>query len=335
MAQPCFNYRLKTNERYMSEMQRERPLRPSDEELICNCFKREYHTPICDWLLIQTDSKREKLYNFLKGKPAKRPGLQTTGRPPSLNWNPHRSVDLIAETPRTKIDMNRSLYGPPPWQLPPQALVPSQIKQQGIFGFPEPYAEREIDESCPEKYTVFVLSILLKPHLVRDLARLADDYFPLMDEVLKWTEKKTMAYPIDPCQDIPTLRPKTSCRILMERLQEDHFYEPGHRQVRRTKVARDIMPSIGPGGSRGPARSAMSTRHRDTLCDDVHEDYLRSGPPPVTPMLRPVSNARPFAHFPEILGQPLAGLPELLQQSTANRATGQFNKKVVTGPTCL
>jgi hypothetical protein len=335
MAQHCFNYKLKTNGRYMGEMGRERPLRASDEALVDSSFKPEYYTPIRDWLLIQRDSKREKLYNFLKGTPSKRPGLQTTGRPLNLNWNPRRSTDLVAETPRTKVDINRSLYGPPPHQLPPQARLPTQIQQQGIFGFPAPYAEREIDNSCPEKYTVFVLSVLLKPHVVRDLAPLADDYFPLMDEILKWTEKKTMGFPIDPCRDIPTLRPKASCRIVKEKLEEDHFYEAGHKQVRKTKVARDIMPRIRAGAARGPARSAMSTRHRDTLCDDVHEDYLRSGPPPVAPMLRPVSNSHPFGEFPDILGQPLAGLSDFLRQGADNRATGNFNKAVFTGLTCL
>jgi hypothetical protein len=306
MAQHCFNYKLKTNERYLSEMERDRPISPSNQALIRSTFKSEYFEPIRDWLLIQSDNKREKLYAFLNGKPTKRPGLKTTGRSLNLHWNPHRSVDLVAETPHTKVDFNRAIYGPLPWQLDPRAKVPTHIQTEGIFGFAEPYERRECDSG---KYTELVLSILLKPHVARDLARLADDYFPLMNELLKWVEKKTMGYPIDPCQDIPTLTPKATCRIVREKMDEDQFWEPGHKPVRKAKVARDLKSRAR------EVRSGMSTRYRDVFCDDVHEDYLRSGSPAVTPALKQSDNSCPFGLFP--------ALPQFKQQHYQNYLDNQ------------
>jgi hypothetical protein len=318
----------------MAEMQRDRPLRPSDDELIQQCFKLEYVTPIREWLLIQPDKKRETLYGFLRFKPAKLPGVRTTGLPVRPNWTLPRSLDLLAETVHSKIDFNRSLYGPPPWQLDPRAKIPTSVEREGIFGFKEPYPERDVSGE-PGRYTVFVLGILFKPNVARDLTPLADDYYPLMNELLKWTEKKTMLYPIDPTRDVPTLRPKTACRIVKQTLEEDRFWESGHRPIRRTKIARDLMPVTGPGGARGDVRSAMSTRYRDVFCDEVHEDYLRSGAPSVTPALKVVANACPFGLFPEVLAKRGAVLPELMRQATDNRAAGHVNKSVFTGDTCL
>jgi hypothetical protein len=315
-------------------MERNRPVRAGDSDLIRASFKPEYYEPIRDWLLIQTDKKREELYNFLKGKRAKRPGTRTTGRPFNLQWNPQRSVDLVAETSSSKVDFNRAIYGPPPWQLDPRALMPTHIDREGIFGFREPYGTHDTHDGGPGKYNEFVLSVMLKPHVAMSIYHLADDYAALSEELLKWTEKKTMKYPIDPVKDIPLLRTTAQARMMKEKLEEDHFWEPGHKPVRKTRVARDLK-RIGPGGGRGEVRSMMSTRYRDVFCDEVHEDYLRSGPPPVTPSLKQVENSCPYGLFPEVPPVPLTGLPELMRQAAANRAQGQLNKQILSGPTCL
>jgi hypothetical protein len=297
-------------------MSRSRPLRPSDLDLIRLSFKPQYFVPVQDWLLIQTDLKREQLYTFLRNTPSSH--FRTIPSPHPLR----RSLDLVIRTPMTAIDFNRSIHGPLHWQNDFRHHQPTSIATEGIFGFPTPLQK----PNEHRKYSEHILLTLLQTQIAEKLFPLADDYFELFQEILKWTEKKTMSYPIDPMKEIPLLQPKTTGMLLKAQFEEDHFYEPGHQEIRKTGIVSDLRPQ---------RKVINSSVYRETLCDDLHEDYLRSGPPPITQSLKGIDGGCPFGLFPIVEEKGNESLPELWKPTRENRREGLTNKRVHETETCL
>jgi hypothetical protein len=239
MAQHCFNYHFKTNERYMGEMERSRPIRENDEQLVQDCFKETFHLPIHDWLLIQPDKKREKLYEMLRGNPARNPAKTLPNhRLSTSNWVSQRCPELVMQSPSTRIDFNKSIYGPVPFRPDPRALAPTLISTQGIFGFTDPMKPRPSTgcSTLPDH----LIKHFFKPAAAARLTPLSDEYFPLINELVKWTEKKTMGFPVDPLRGLDSITPAAEAALVKARREEDHFYPPGHQKVRKSKLARDL-----------------------------------------------------------------------------------------------
>jgi hypothetical protein len=331
MAQHCFNYHFKTNERYMGEMERSRPIHERDEQLVQDCFKETFHLPIHDWLLIQPDKKREKLYEMLRGNPARKPARPVPNhRLSATSWASHRSADLVVQSPTTRIDFNRSIYGPTPFQPDPRAIAPTLVSTQGIFGFADPMKPRPSTGSStlPDHF----VKHFFKPAAAARLIPLSDEYFPLIDELMKWTEKKTMGFPIDPLRGLDAISPTAEGALSKAKLEEDHFYPPGHQKVRKTKLARDLTKRT----LQAQARRLTASRYQDVFCDDIHEDYLVNGCPKVTPKFQLVGNGTPWALFPCLTEKPQkADIPALAKQAGENRLMGKANKAIFEAKTCL
>jgi hypothetical protein len=331
MAQHCWNYHFKTNERYMNEMERTRPLNPADEELVRSCFKEVYHLPIHDWLMIQTDKRRHLLYELLRGNRARKPAKAVDTRGiTGHNWTSQRRPDLVALTPKTRIDFNRSIFGPAPFRPDPRAIAPTLVATEGVFGHADPWTPRAQtgSASLPD----YFVRHFFKPGVAEKLLPLSDEYFPLIDELIKWTEKKTMGFPIDPLIGHGSITPKAEGALTKQKLEEDHFYPPGHRFVKKTKLARDLDKKT----LRAQARKLTASRYQDVFCDEIHEDYIRNGPPPVTPNFRQVGNGTPWGLFPELHDPPKeVDMPLYRQQSRDNRVMGKANKAIFEAKTCL
>jgi hypothetical protein len=330
MAQHCFNYRLKTNERYMGEMERTRPIRPADEELVEHSFRAEFHVPIRDWLLIQSDSKRENLYGFLKGAHPRKPlrGAMTLTIPrPQVS----RSLELVVRTPNSAIDFNRSVYGPVQSSGDSRAHSRTSIAREGIFGSPDPYTGRAMTAGGCTRLSESLVKKLFKPVVAVSLNPLSEEYYALLQELILWTEKKTMRYPQRESSEIRSLRDEG--RLSKGRLEEDHMYAPGHRGVTGTKLARDLTVR----SLTAELAKASASRYQDCFCDELHASWLTGGPPQTVPAIRQVGNPRPFALFPEVRERPRTVLlgTDLLRLSVENRAQGQANKSVYAGRTCL
>jgi hypothetical protein len=317
----------------MAEMERNRSIRPCDEELIQSTFREQFHIPIHDWLLIQTDTKREKLYGFLKGNHPRKPP-RTITRPRDSSWTWTRTVDLVAETAYSKVDFNRAIYGPLGWQVDPRSQVPTSIARDGIFGHAPPYANRAT-RTCPtdcETYAQCLVKKLLKRDAAARLRPLADEHLQLLEELTKWAEKKTMSHPTDPIRGHASLDPWREGALSKAKLEEDHICPAGHRPIRRTKVARDLRERTLSGEMRRLTRS----QYQDVFCDDIHREYLVEGCPPLTPSIRPTANPFPFGVFPEVKDV-ARGLTSasLIRQAVDNRNEGRINERILHGPTCL
>jgi hypothetical protein len=330
MAQHCFNYHFKTNERYMNEMERSRPLQESDDQLLQDCFKEQFQVPVHEWLLIQTDKKRELLYEFLRGNRPRKPAKTLRCGLNSTNWGSQHRSDLVVQTATTRIDFNRAIYGPTPWQPNPRALAPTSISTQGIFGFTEPITapDPNTTPSLPE----FYVRHFVQPEIADRLVPLADDYFPIIDEIMKWCEKKTIDYPIDPLVTHGTITSRAEGALTKAKMEEDHFYPPEHQRIRKTKLARDLIHQ----NYHAQAKRLTSSRYQDVFCDEMHQDWVTSGPPPVTGPFRQVINGLPWGVFPELPGKPKRWeAPELAGQAAANRFMGKANKAIFEARTCL
>jgi hypothetical protein len=331
MAQHCWNYRFKTNERYMNEMERTRPLNPSDEELVRSSFHEKFFLPIHDWLLIQPDKRREVLFGLLRGARARKPAKTIEARNLSAtNWQGHRRQDLVVQTPTTRIDFNRSIFGPAGFRPDPRAIAPTQVATQGVFGHAEPWTPR----AKPGSATLpdYLVRHLFKPAVAERLVPLSDEYMPLIDELIKWTEKKTMGFPVDPLIGHGSITPKAEGALTKAKLEEDHFYPPGHRPVKKTKLARDLAKR----SLHAQARKLTASRYQDVFCDDIHEDYIANGPPPVTKPFRQVGNGTPWGLFPDMpeIDSPTHD-PLLIRQAADNRLMGRYNKAIFEAKTCL
>jgi hypothetical protein len=331
MAQHCFNYHFKTNERYMNEMERERPIRQADEALVRDSFKEIFHLPIHDWLLIQPDNKRANLCDLLHGSHARKPAPAIDSLKLSrANWTATRRPELILQTPIARIDFNRSIYGPTPFRPDPRAVAPTLVATEGVFGFTDPWTPKPLIGSAtmPDYY----VKHFFKPAVAARLTPLSDEYLPLIVELMNWTEKKTMGFPIDPVRGHDSITPTIEGAISKAKLEEDHMYAPGHHKVKKSKLARDLTTkTLG-----AQARKLTSSRYQDVFCDDIHEDYLVNGPPEVTPAFIQVRNGLPWAQFPELKDKPArAENPELARQVVQNRLMGKANRAIFQAKTCL
>jgi hypothetical protein len=318
----CFNYHLKTNERYIAEMERSRAVRPDDDALVRSTFKEQYHQPVHDWLLIQSDKKRSKLRAFLEG------GLSAR-RPPLSSRRPERRRDLIAESRHCRIDFNRAIFGPTPWQPDPRSLAPTAISREEIFGHAEPWTPRE--HSGIHHYSECMVKQLFQPAAAARLFGAAEENYGLLNELVLWTEKKTNGYPTDAFRGFDTLRPKPERTVVKAKMEEDHSFPPGYRKPQKTLVARNLTPrSLGE-----ELKRATNSSYREAFCDDTHEDFLRTGNPVPPPLLKPIQNALPFGVFPEVAMSPRRNRKDYERASAEARNDRLVNKSVFEGPTCL
>jgi hypothetical protein len=314
--QPCFNYHFKTNEPYLAEMERSRPIPTSLDDLVCSTFKPQYHHPIHDWLLIQTDKKRSKLQSFLQSIP-------TTKRPPTPR-RLERRPDLVAESPKCQIDFNRSIFGPPPWQHDPRALAPTGIARDEIFGHTEPWKPR--DYPGIHRYSEHLVQQLFQGEAAARLCEFADENYELLNELNLWTEKKTNGYPVDPFGGFDNLRPKPERKLVKAIREEDHSWPPGHRRIQKTKVTRDLSVR---------SKGRQNSSYREGYCDQTHEDLLRGWGQPPTQSWKPMQNSVPFGVFPEVRLSSRKNRKEEDEWAEESRRDARANKAIFNGPTCL
>lgn len=336
MAEHCVNYHLKTNERYMNEQERVHPVSASDQQLIRQAFKEQYHRPMYDWALIQTDKKRAKLTTMLNALP---PAKQRPMTARSLTLS-ERSADLLIRTSTGVIDFNRAIYGKGERQLDSRRNEPTSIQKQGIFcwGSEEvvPVKKRSVMfETRPTtgNFNEYIIKKLFNPSFASALLPLANEHAELLDEILKWTEKKTNEYPIDPIRGRGSLQPKAEGAITKARLSEDHVFGPGHRTVRRAEMAKEC---VARSYNRGLARTGMSSNYMDHFCDDSHEGW-KTQVPKLTEKVIHLKNPTPWAVFPtdNTKMRSAATNPYWKRQALDNTTTARTNRGIFQAKTCL
>ena len=334
MAQHCINYHLRTNEHFMNEQERLHPVSSEADSLIRSSFKEEYHRPMRDWFLIQSEKKRTRFLALLRGEPStkKLPQRPSTASR-TLSYHYQVQPDLIARDANGVIDLNRSFYGDAPRRfLNSKRFAPTAIATEGVFGFPTPYKTRSVD--TPPKYSEFIVKKLLKPHAADEVSFRADECFDLLQELLKWVDKKTNDYPIDPIKGRKCLQPRTEGALTKAKLDEDHIYPAGHKRPgRRPQTAK---PPVERTRGAKAIKNFMTTNYMDNFCDDDHQSWLQRSPDPRRPC-KPVKNPAPYAMFPinPYERERFAPDPYILAQARENRISGKMNRAIFESKTVL
>jgi hypothetical protein len=234
-------------------------------------------------------------------------------------------------TPNSAIDFNRSIYGPVQSSVDSRAHSRTSIAREGIFGCPDPYTGRAMTAGGCTRLSECLVKRLFKPAVAISLGPLSDEYYALLQELILWTEKKAMGYPQRESSETRSLRDEG--RLSKARLEEDHMYPPGHRNITNTRLARDLtVRSLS-----AELAKVSTSRYQDCFGDELHTGWVAEGPPPTVPAIRQVGNPRPFAFFPGVRERPKTVLlgAELLTLSVENRTQGRANKAVHAGLTCL
>lgn len=323
MAMHCFNYRFKTNERYLNEMERERPLRDEEIILVNSSFKDQYCPPMINWCLIATDRRRATLFSFLRGEPSSKP----CQRAQTARAVRHRS-DLVIETASSRIDFNTAIYGPRQKNVNTIKFESRSIREEGIFGFTSLLTPRSIEHVSMIETTI---KEYLRPLVFNKVCPLCEDYAKLINELSKWLDKKTNYFPVDPIRGMPNLKPAAEGRITKAKMEEDHFYAPNHRPRKANPTARTLR-------NRGDIAKELrfnTSNYQEHFCDDTHEIDFRT--PRKTITCKPMENPSPFATFPTAYLSKTRGTTNdlILEQSRMNTQLGKFNKACFEGPTCL
>lgn len=315
------NFKLTTNSRYVEEMEKTRPLKTEDEELIAESFKPEYVKPVQVFCLIAPTNKRNKIYRFIRGEISE----ATTPRTARIFQPTRRERDLVVRSPRGSIDFNRSIFGEiHSKQVNAHKFESAGIRNDGIFGFPQPYTPRA---EQPVHLGLFIAKKLMTPLGVSRVQDTLDDpkNYKILTEILKWCEKKGNVYPVDELRNDPTLSPTVEGQISKEKNSEDHMYSTSHRFYTPHPPARTLRKSAR-------FQTNYTTAYQETYCDEMHKTHV----PKVDPPIKPVTNNTPFALFPESTEDfPEYHSPLLVSQSKTNFMLGKFNNKVFNSQTCL
>ena len=337
MAEHCINFHLKTNERYMSEQEKVHPVSAADEELIRQSFKEEYARPIRDWALIQSDRKRLRLAALIHGEPStkKLAPEMTTLRNYSFSMTHDPDPGLVVRSGTGVIDFNRSVLGDTLRKVDPRAFRPTLIQSEGIFGFPTPYKTRSWEQQ--PTYSEFLLKKLFKPNVANKILDRCDEYFDLLQELVKWCDKKGNGYPVDPIKGRKNLKAETEREANKAKNSEDHMYPPGYRklEVRKGTI---LNPKIKVRGAdlSMMTKKLMTSAYVDSFCDETHKAWLERSPE-TSPSYKPVDNPTPYAYFP---GNPFERdiyEPDeyIYQQARENRISGRMNRDIFNSKTCL
>ena len=334
MAEHCINYHLKTNEHFMNEQEKRHPVREEDEELIRACFKEEYHKPMRDWMLIQSDKKRARLVSLLRGQPSTKILPQRpTDTAKMLSFRYQVEPDLISRSSTSVIDLNRSFYGNAPRRfLNSKRFAPTAISTEGIFGFPTPYTTTRSVTAGGPKYSEFIIKRLFKPSVAQEISLRSDEYFDLLQVLQKWVDKKTNQYPIEPIRRGDILHPRVELALSKAKNEEDHMYPCGHRPIVKAQLPKGLR-------SRGGAqaiRNFMTSNYTDSFCDESHQEWLKETPK-VTDTCKPIQNPAPYAMFPTNPFERERAIIDdyILQQSRENLISGKMNRAIFESKTCL
>lgn len=317
------NFKLTTNSRYVEEMEKSRPLHAEDEELIAQSFKPEYVKPVQVFCLIAPNSKRNKIYRFIRGE------ISDSTQPKTARiFQPtRRERDLVVRSPRGSIDFNRSIFGEiHSKQVNAHKFESPGIHNDGIFGFTKPYTPRQEPEQ-PVRLGLFIAKKLMTPLGVSRVQDTLDDpkNYKILTEILKWVEKKGNVYPIDELKNDPVLSPRVEGQEVKAKNLEDHMYSTSHRFYTPHPPARTLRKSAR-------FQTNYTTAYQETYCDEMHQTLC----PKVDPPIKPVTNNTPFAQFPESSEDfPEYHSPLLVSQSKTNFLLGKFNNKVFNSQTCL
>ncbi|OHT08640.1 hypothetical protein TRFO_22717 [Tritrichomonas foetus] len=320
MALHCVNYKLKTNERYLNEMERERPLSESEDHLIKTMFKENYRIPIHNWALIQKDGKRAKLFAFLR--------TQSTGELRTRGFREfttsRRMPELVLQTPTTTIDFNRAIFGDQSRRPMNKHKFESKGIKDGVFGYARPYTAQPVEKV---NYGLFIAKKLLVPNAVSKVEDKCEQYEGLLTELLKWVEKKANDFPIDPIRKHPNLNPVNEGRLTKEKLSEDHIYATTHKALKVHPLQRSLRRR-----DTSNINSFWSTNYQDNFCDEIHRGKM----PPPQKSFKQLDNPAPFAVFPcnnEPIERAYNAL--IMEQAETNRKMGKINFQILNGKTCL
>lgn len=301
-------------------MERSRPIHDDEDQLIQSSFKEEYINPIHNWALIQKDSKRNKLFNFLR---TRGDGSKTRDFRPMTTAR--RRPELVIQSATATIDFNRAIFGEHSQRPMNKHKFASDGIKDGVFGYTKPYTAQPQEVV---NYALFIAKQLLVPSVVKRVAGACEQNEKLLNELLKWVEKKANNYPIDPIRKHPELNPVVEGRLTKEKLSEDHIYSTTHKQLKihpqsRSLRRRDV----------GRFDSFWSTNYMDNFCDDFHRGKT---PPPDKLYKQVVSKQPPFAVFPPDNSPEEKAYNELImQQAKTNRELGRTNYLIFNAKTCL
>lgn len=323
MAQHSVNYRLKTNERYISEMERSRPLSEDEENLIRTSFKEQFTKPMYNWALIQKDSKRNKLFTFLRS--TSRATMTREFRPLTAA---QRRPELVIRSPNATIDFNRAIFGDVTSRPLSRQKFESREIKNGIFGNARPYTAQP--EECVN-YGLYIAKKLLEPSVVQKVQGACQQNENLLVELLKWAEKKTNEYPIDPIRKHPELNPVVEGRMTKAKLSEDHVYSTTHKTIRTHPLARTLKARDT--AQIGNFDAFWSTNYQDNFCDEFHSGKM---PRPQQIYRQPVTKNPPYCVFPADQRPVESAYNELImRQSQTNRELGRINYQIFNAKTCL
>ncbi|OHT10057.1 hypothetical protein TRFO_20876 [Tritrichomonas foetus] len=311
------NFKLTTNERYINEMEKTRPLSGSDEELIESSFKPEYVKQMLTYALISTDSKRKKLYKFLRGDMEdSRPSTARIFQPTK------READLVVRTPRGSIDFNHGIHGVPRNKAVNRYKFESTgIRGDGIFGWAEPLTPRPQE---PARLSLFIAKKLMTPSAVNRIYDTIDGNYKILNEILKWCEKKANEVAVDKLFADPVLSPRAGMLETKAKNEEDHMYSTSHRFYKPHPPARSLR-------ARARFQTNYKSNYMESFCDEIHQNL----PTTVVPPYKPMSNNLPFAQFPDLGPLEMARNPVLEEQASQNRTMCKLNFAVFNAKTCL
>ena len=313
------NFKLTTNERYIQEQEKTRPLDPSDSDLIRSSFKPEYVKPMLTYALISKDSKRRKLYSFLRGENP--PSTSTIGR--SRIFQPtKRENDLVIQSARGSIDFNRSIFGDPRCKkMDPHKFESRGIRGDGIFGF-----TKQLEPSQQEHayLDLFIAKKLMTPQAVARIEDTVEDQHQILNEILQWCEKRANYNPINPIPTDSPFYPTNEMLITKAKMEEDHMYSTNHTFYKPHAQARSLRATP-------KFKTNYVTCYMDSFCDEIHNNL----PTSVQPSYKPLGNNKPFAVFPDLGPIEWAKNPVIEQQSRENKSMARLNYQVFNSKTCL
>ena len=271
---------------------------------------------------------------MIRGEPSTKiiPRPTTTTRGFTFSIAHEADPSLVVRSTSGVIDFNRSILGDTGRKLDSRRFQPTLIQREGIFGFPSEYKTRSYDNQ--PTYSEFILKKLFKPAVANKILCRSEEYFDLIQELLKWVDKKGNDYPIDPIRGRKSLEPRTQRAATKMKLEEDHMYQPGYRRL-------GIRPQMttkytGKADLGAMTKKLMTSAYTDGFCDDSHNEWLTSTPVP-TASCKPIQNPTPWAYFP---GNPFerddyAPDAYIYEQARENRISGKMNRDIFNSKTCL
>ena len=294
-------------------LQNQNPITPEEESSLKQAFRAKYLQQIKMWYLVQKNSKKRALMEFLKlWKTHKQP------KRPSTAMHEMKPSDFILRSSTGTIDFRLSFNGRPcSRKNNRQRFSSSGIYGQDIFGETEPaFAKASEKETKRDTLAQFVLKKLMNDSFAEKMLPYADENYNLLNELQEWVDKKANALPVPLFSEPDDLNPNKERTLNSKTIREDHL---GSIRSPKTKSRLPYMER-----SWHPPATAYNDFFGDELKGKLDKPFY------------PVERSHPFSKFPAKELPPVSITPtEFREQSTQNKEFGKNYKNIFLSKTVL